>query len=178
MENTNRKKRVRVNVNSDESEFNSPEVKKLKENLLDDLINNDSEFPATCHDFDSFMKTLEEQITPSPATEVVDLTADSDESTPELGYLLEASDDELGIPPRVMTTVEIIKSDGLCESNELSNELWELDERIPNYDLFDLGIYSSSVCDYVAIDGLFDDHSDLGFGSPDFLWRPETLPAN
>jgi hypothetical protein len=36
--------------------------------------------------------------TSSPAP-VVDLTSDSGESQPELGYLLEASDDELGLPP-------------------------------------------------------------------------------
>ncbi|KAK4373303.1 hypothetical protein RND71_008687 [Anisodus tanguticus] len=174
MEQMNRKKRVRVN--SDESEFNSPEVKKLRENLLDDL--DDSEFSATCHDFDDFMKSFEEEITqaPAPAPEVVDLT---DESQLELGYLLEASDDELGLPPASTETAvesELIRVNS--DSTELSNELWELS----NYDSFELGIndlvdYNNDiVCEYVVLDGLFD-HSDLGFGSVDFLWRPETLPA-
>ncbi|XP_010319422.2 uncharacterized protein [Solanum lycopersicum] len=179
-----RKKRVRVE--SEESEYNSPEVKKLKENLLYDLTDDDdsSEFCTTSHDFDSFMKSFEEEITasPSPAkvmeTEAVDLTADSDESQPELGYLLEASDDELGLPP---ATAE--GSESVVELIGVSpDSIWEVEERIPNYDSFELGIadlvdFNTGVCEYVALDGLFD-HSDLGFGSPDFLWRPETLPAN
>lgn len=177
MENMSRKKRVRVD--SDESEYDSPEVKKLRENLLDDLDgDDDSEFCTTSHDFDSFMKSFEEEITAKGTekeTEVVDLTADTDESQPELGYLLEASDDELGLPP-APTTVE-----SESEIELIRNELWEVEERIPNYDLFELGMadlvdYNAGVGEYVALDGLFD-HSDLGFASPDFLWRPETLPA-
>ncbi|XP_055801135.1 uncharacterized protein LOC129870388 [Solanum dulcamara] len=175
--NMSRKKRVRVD--SDDSEYNSPEVKKLRENLLEDLT--DDEFCTTSHDFDSFMKSFEEEITASPAkateTEIVDLTVDSDESQPELGYLLEASDDELGLPPPAAKAVE-----SETEIELMGSELWEVEERIPNYDSFELGMadlvdYEDSVCEYVALDGLFD-HSDLGFGSPDFLWRPETLPAN
>ncbi|KAK4371118.1 hypothetical protein RND71_010593 [Anisodus tanguticus] len=97
----------RVRVNSDELEFNSPDVKKLRENLLDDDLIDDSKFSATCHDFDSFMKSFEEEITPATAMEVVDLTEDSDVSRPELGYLLETSDDELGLPPpSTATSVE------------------------------------------------------------------------
>ncbi|KAM6566287.1 hypothetical protein CsatA_025415 [Cannabis sativa] len=51
------------------------------------------------------MKSLEEEIsapscsvTPTPAP-VVDLASESGESQPDLGYLLEASDDELGLLP-------------------------------------------------------------------------------
>ncbi|CAN4075624.1 unnamed protein product [Withania somnifera] len=180
MENMSRRKRARVN--SDESESNSPEVKRLREDLLNDL-NEESEFCTMSRDFDSFMKSFEEEITtsPSPATtvtetEVVELMADSDESQPDLGYLLEASDDELGLPPpstAVETEAEIELIRVSSDSIELCSELWELEERIPNYDSFELGItdlvdYNESVCEYVAIDGLFD-HSDL--------WRPETLPA-
>ncbi|KAJ8564723.1 hypothetical protein K7X08_001183 [Anisodus acutangulus] len=166
MEQMNRKKRVRVN--SDESEFNSPEVKKLRENLLDDF--DDSEFSSTCHDFDDFMKSFEEEITPAPAPEVVDLT---DESQLELGYLLEASDDELGLPPASReTTVESELIRVNSDSTELSNELWELS----NYDSFELGIndlvdYNNDiVCEYVVLDGLFD-HSDLGFGGFEDIGR-------
>ncbi|KAL6987156.1 hypothetical protein U1Q18_012911 [Sarracenia purpurea var. burkii] len=47
------------------------------------------------------MKRFEEEIStlPPPTMTVVDLISDSGESHPELGYLLEAFDDELGIPP-------------------------------------------------------------------------------
>ncbi|KAL6973628.1 hypothetical protein U1Q18_027813, partial [Sarracenia purpurea var. burkii] len=49
------------------------------------------------------MKRFEEEISTlpylPPTMTVVDLISDSDEYQSELGYLLEASDDELGIPP-------------------------------------------------------------------------------
>ncbi|KAG6424512.1 hypothetical protein SASPL_114930 [Salvia splendens] len=71
------------------------------------------------------MKSFEEEITTSPTSShgsraaeerivesasdcvesgeveegIVELVSDSGESRPDLGYLLEASDDELGIPP-------------------------------------------------------------------------------
>ncbi|CAL5350131.1 unnamed protein product [Camellia sinensis] len=173
------KKRVRDD--SDESEFSEshlPEVKRLKDDLLSNL--DDSDLCSTIPDLDSFMKSFEEEISasapPSPPVAVVDLTSDSGESQPELGYLLEASDDELGLPPSVTTTSSSevselvrISSD---ESDELS-ELWRFDDQILSYDSFEIGIaghednYNGiNNGEYVALDGLFD-YSDLGFGSYD-----------
>ncbi|XP_060214866.1 uncharacterized protein LOC132641792 [Lycium barbarum] len=153
--------RKRVHDDSSELEINSPEVKRVRENLLDDLL-NDSELSTPSHDIDSFIKILEEEITTLPST---------GESQPELGYLLEASDDELGLPPPAELETESVRGG-------LSNEFW------PSYDSFDLGsveldnnYYSDNIMgEYVGLDGLFD-HSDLGYGSGDYLWRPETLPA-
>ena len=88
----NNKKRVRDD--SPDSESDSAEVKRLRENLLDFL--DDSDSVPTIQDLDSVMKSFEEEISPVP---VVDLTSESGESQPDLGYLLEASDDELGLPP-------------------------------------------------------------------------------
>ncbi|KAE8666071.1 protein NIM1-INTERACTING 2-like [Hibiscus syriacus] len=53
--------------------------------------------------------SFEEEISVAPSTstesvQVVDLTSDSGESKPDLGYLLEASDDELGLPPPTAST--------------------------------------------------------------------------
>ncbi|KAE8038457.1 hypothetical protein FH972_010965 [Carpinus fangiana] len=48
------------------------------------------------------MKSFKEEISQActySSVLVVDLMSDSDESQPELEYLLEASDDELGLPP-------------------------------------------------------------------------------
>ncbi|XP_009804742.1 uncharacterized protein [Nicotiana sylvestris] len=177
MDQVSSKKRVRDN--SAELEINSPEVKRLREDLLDDLY-DPSEFCSSNHDLDSFMKSFEDEITTSPEPATARVSSDSGESQPELGYLLEASDDELGLPPATESETELV---GVCsESAELSNELLGFDGEIPGYDPFDLGIveseqYSANVIgEYVGLDGLFD-HSDLGFGSGDFLWRPETLPA-
>ncbi|KAM3328366.1 hypothetical protein P3S68_033058 [Capsicum galapagoense] len=162
--------RKRVCDDSDELEINSPEVKRLREDLLDDLYdseyndnnNNDNNTPS--HDLDSYMKSFAEEITSLPQ--------------PELGYLLEASDDELGLPPPKELSADIESSvQVVTESPRLSNEFW------PSYeDSFDCGIiesdhYSGNIMgEYVGLDGLFD-YSESGFGSGDFLWRPETLPA-
>ncbi|OIS95784.1 PREDICTED: uncharacterized protein LOC109235254 [Nicotiana attenuata] len=176
MDQLSSKKRVRDN--SAELEINSPEVKRLREDLLDDLY-DPSEFCSSSHDLDSFMKSFEDEIT-SPEPAMAGVWSESGESQPELGYLLEASDDELGLPPPTESETELSR---VCtESAEIRNELLGFDGEIPGYDPFDLGIvesdqYSANVIgEYVVLDGLFD-HSELGFGSGDFLWRPETLPA-
>ncbi|KAF7133091.1 hypothetical protein RHSIM_Rhsim09G0108900 [Rhododendron simsii] len=193
MEELSNKKRVRDD--SDEPESDSPEVKKLRDDLLGNL--DDSDLCTTSQDLDSFMKSFEEEISSSPPTpppaSVVDLTSESGESRPELGYLLEASDDELGLPPSTTESpsefaeLERVPSDA---SGELG-ELWRFDEdQIPSYDAFEFGIGGGEVNfngglnngEYVdvAFDGLFD-YSDLGYGSYDTedvpLWRPETTPA-
>lgn len=61
-----------------------------------DWLDEDSEIHATGLDLDSFMKSSEKEFTASPSAggrelaevEVVDLTSDSGESRPDLGYLL------------------------------------------------------------------------------------------
>jgi len=170
------KKRVRDD--SDEPESDSPEVKRLRDDLLGNL--DDSDLCTTSQDLDSFMKSFEEEIsstppTPPPASAVVDLTSDSGQSQPDLGYLLEASDDELGLPPSTTESpsevAELIRveSDASCELSEL----WRFDEQISSYDSFEFGIGGDDVNftggglnngEYVALDGLFD-YSDLAFGS-------------
>jgi len=194
MEELSNKKRARDN--SDESESDSPEVKRLREDLLGNL-DDSSDLCTTTQDLDSFMKSFEEEIssppTPPPAASVVDLTSDSGESRPVLGYLLEASDDELGLPPSTtespsaVTELDRVPSDASVELSELFRFD---DDQIPSYDSFEFGIAGDGVGfngglsngEYadVAFDGLFE-YSDLGYGSYDTedvpLWRPETTPA-
>lgn len=191
--------RKRVRDELEDSRFDSPEVKRIKEDLLENF--DDTDFFTASHELDSFMKSFEKEISSSGSTlaeesaaatasaAVVDLTSESGDSQPELGYLLEASDDELGIPP---STSDVEKDESVSRvptnSAELSNELWRYDEGIPNFDSFEFGIgdggsyYNNNNNtlgggEYVALDGLFD-YSDVGFGSSDYLWRPEMLPAN
>ncbi|XP_059668739.1 uncharacterized protein LOC132313813 [Cornus florida] len=98
-----REKRVRDEW--DKSELDSAEVKRLR----DDLLNlDDSDLGTNCPDLDSFMKSFEEEISVSPAPPAndVDLTSDAEDSQLELGYLLEASDDELGLPPSTTSSSE------------------------------------------------------------------------
>lgn len=188
MENQSLKKRVR-----DDSEHDSPEVKRLRDDLLGFL--DDSEPDQTTQDLDSVMKSLEEEISapscsasPAPApVPVVDLTSDSGESQPELGYLLEASDDELGLPPSSSSSEEFKEETELVRVSSDSSgigELWSFDDQILTYDSFELGTgtgdnFDNNNSDYVAFDGLFG-YSDVYFDSSDysdFSWRSETLPA-
>jgi hypothetical protein len=62
---------------------------------------------------------------------VVDLTSDSSESQSELGYLLEASDDELGLPPSGNSLGKEVKNSETELGRDSSyssgiGELWEL----------------------------------------------------
>ncbi|XP_042038195.1 uncharacterized protein LOC121784082 [Salvia splendens] len=119
-----RKEEEADETETESEEIDSPEVERLREDLLDG-IDEDSDLCTSIHDLDSFMKSFEEEITTSPTSShgsgaaeerivesasdcgesgeveegIVELVSDSGESRPDLGYLLEALDDELGIPP-------------------------------------------------------------------------------
>ncbi|KAL2551656.1 hypothetical protein Fot_05275 [Forsythia ovata] len=118
-----------------------PEVKRLGEDLLDSL-GDELEFYTTNQDLDSFIKSFEEEImgSPSPTMDVVGLkSASEEESQSDLGYLLEASDDELGLPPSALSPVGAL-CEGKAElgrvdsdSSKLSGELWGF----PNHDSFE-----------------------------------------
>ncbi|KAG8475675.1 hypothetical protein CXB51_032410 [Gossypium anomalum] len=115
MDELNSKKRARDDSN--ESGLDSPDVKRLR----DDLFLDDSDSLPLNQDLASVMKSFEEEIAavPSTSTEsmpVVDLTSDSGDSQPDLGYLLEASDDELGLPPPTASTTD---TEGRSEATDL-----------------------------------------------------------
>ncbi|GER32773.1 1-pyrroline-5-carboxylate dehydrogenase 2 [Striga asiatica] len=157
-------------------ESDSPAVKRLKEDLLGGS-DDEGEFCEASEDLDSFVKSFQEEITASPAAGV-DPASDCSETRPDLGYLLEASDDELGLPP---TTV-VSGSEPRPEFDRVESESSELIWDLPSYDPFGFGFgevgadYGAGGGEYAALDGLFD-HSDLGFGSGDFEYRAESLPA-
>ncbi|XWS69778.1 hypothetical protein CRYUN_Cryun04dG0207800 [Craigia yunnanensis] len=182
----NSKKRVRDD--SAESDVDLPEVKRLRDDLLDFLDDSDS-LPVN-QDLALVMKSFEEEISSAALTSmvsvpVVDLTTDSGESQSDLGYLLEASDDELGLPPTATATdckegrsevTELVRVDS---DSSAFGELWGFEDHIPSYDLFDFGIGDNYNGDHVAFDGLFE-YPDVYYDSSEFsglLWRPETLSA-
>ncbi|KAK9052263.1 hypothetical protein SSX86_028891 [Deinandra increscens subsp. villosa] len=174
MESLSNNKRVRSD-SEDDSEFDSPEAKRIQHDLLDALEDSD-EYAADQH-LDSFIKSFEDEISPPPET--VDRTSDSGESRPDLEFLLEASDDELGLPPTETAATEPERIPApAAESVELGVFSW-LDDQIPDYGSLE---YEFDYADgdvngeYVAIDGLFD-HTDPGFGSSDLSRLPESLPA-
>ncbi|XWS34030.1 hypothetical protein CRYUN_Cryun21dG0004600 [Craigia yunnanensis] len=181
MEELNSKKRVRDELA--ELDLELPEVKRLRDDLLDFLDDSDS-LPVN-QDLASVMKSFEEEISAAASTStesvpVVDLTSDSGESQPDLGYLLEASDDELGLPPPTPTekvrneVTELVHVDS--DSSGIG-ELWGFENQIHNYDSFEFGIGDNYSGDHVAYDGLFE-YPDAYYDSSEFsglLWRPETL---
>lgn len=144
------KKRVRHEL--DELVLDSPDVKRLKDDLFDDS-SHDSEI----QDLDSLMKSFEDEL--STATE-----QGSGETLPDLGYLFEASDDELGLPPPPPPPPPSTLLPPSSDSSEVG-ELCGFEERVTGFGAFDLD------------EGLFE-YSDVCLDSDDlFSWRPETLPA-
>jgi hypothetical protein len=188
-DNTSKK---RLRDDSEESERESSEAKRLRDDLLDFL--NDSDPTPSTQDLDSVMKSLQDEISASSSsTTSLRVTSDSGESQAQIGYLLEASDDELGLPPPGYPSVHEEKKDETELARVLSDssgigELWEFENQIPSYDSFDLGtgfgtygyenINENINTDYVAFDGIFN-HSDVYYDSNDFSdpWRHGTLPA-
>ncbi|KAL2546476.1 hypothetical protein Fot_15709 [Forsythia ovata] len=126
MEEVKIKKRGRDVSEEPDSLIDLPEVKRLREDLLESL-SDESDFCTTNQDLDSFMKSFEEEImgSPSPTVDVVDLKSASEESQPDLGYLLEASDDELGLPPSASSPAGVL-NEGKTELGRVDSDSSEL----------------------------------------------------
>ncbi|AET05320.2 hypothetical protein MTR_8g104140 [Medicago truncatula] len=135
-------------------EPDSYEVNEIKDDILNIL--DETENVTTVQGLDSVIKSFEEEIL-APGQDLNPTHVPvSDNLNPNLGYLLEASDDEL---------------DGV----DLSGFFW-FEEDIRNNEAFGFMGYDAVADDngggYVTIDGLFD-YADPG----DLLWRSETLQA-
>ncbi|XXG83779.1 hypothetical protein AAC387_Pa10g1459 [Persea americana] len=167
-ENGSNKKRARV----DSAE--SPESKRIRSDLLDIL--DDVEFSGgdrdpPVQDLATVMKILEEEIAPASAS-------DSGESQPELGYLLEASDDELGLPPTESSSGGDVEEgfDILLGATEAVgfDEIWRFDDGIPCYDALEIGFPGEEEMEGpVVFEGLFE-YPDF---VSDFPWRYGSVPA-
>uniref|UniRef100_A0A2P2MZY3 Uncharacterized protein LOC107262050 n=1 Tax=Rhizophora mucronata TaxID=61149 RepID=A0A2P2MZY3_RHIMU len=188
MEEHSNKKRVR-----DESDelggLELPEVKRIRDDLLLGIL-DDSDPDPTSQDLDSVMKSFEVEISASSSSlaHVVDPTSDSGDSQPELAHLLEASDDELGLPPSsinysgdgevVNQEKELVRVDS-SDSVETVG-FWGFEDEIPSYDSLEFGVVGSYDIGYVACDdGLFE-YSNVCYDSSelsDFPYRLGTMPA-
>ncbi|XP_015070900.1 uncharacterized protein LOC107015215 [Solanum pennellii] len=169
--------------------LDSTEAKQIREDILDILEEPDAltECPPEVQDLDSVMKSFEEEIlhhSPLNDTQtVLDLTpSESGDSQPDLGYLLEASDDELGLPPTISPANDQVNVESavMPEAAEFANMAGFEDEML-NYDTFDFGmdhevrVGDNSNGDFVTVGGLFDYPEPSDFS--DFSWRQESLPA-
>ncbi|KAF9593171.1 hypothetical protein IFM89_020467 [Coptis chinensis] len=179
----NEKKRVRDD--SSESDSDSVVAKRFRDDLLEIL--DDSEVNTATQDLASVMKSFEEEISiPNPSNNT-DLTSESGESQPELGYLFEASDDELGLPPAFSGSSSSEEEENLKkEENDVISvpsfavgldQIWKFEDEISSYDEF--AICGDENSEFLALDGLFD-YSDMYNGHSDFSdfsYRVESLHA-
>lgn len=181
-----------VRVDSDDSRLESPEVQRIQDDLLhildEDTVTERDPDPEI-QGLESVIRSFEEEIlvaAPELAPAVLDQTYDSGESQLELGYLLEASDDELGLPPTISpeeeTKIEAVDFDTSSLGAAGLTGFLGFENEIPNYDSFEFGVgfdpYSNTddtSGELVALGGLFD-YSDRSFEpaeNSEFLYLPE-----
>ncbi|CAL9147458.1 unnamed protein product [Musa hybrid cultivar] len=185
MEDSRDRKRRRDEAEEQES----PEAKRLRDDLFLDILDDDAE--AGDQDIASVMKSLEEEIAlsspPPPPTRALVKT-----DQPDLGFLLEASDDELGLPPPALSSsddggeapaADDPAAEGVAVEGVVFGQIWGLDDDITGYyDGFDLGIgpddrvdTTDAAEDGVFYDGGLFDYADVLCAPPDILdlsWAP------
>lgn len=175
-------------VESDDSGVNSPDAKRIQDDLLNILDESDD---PTIQGLDTVIKSFEEEIlvsVPGPVTH-------TDTCQPELGYLLEASDDELGLPPTFSGEEKISAVDLAAEASVSGaadfGEILGFEDGIPSYDSCEFGLagessgssYNGSYNDsgdFVTLSGLFDYSSENYAPANDVSggqWQPESLSA-
>ncbi|WOK93458.1 hypothetical protein Cni_G02156 [Canna indica] len=195
MENSGEHKRFREEC---VDELESPEVKRLRDDLLFDMLDEDTAATGD-EDLASVMKSLEEEIAlPSPRSEPqLGEEAFDVAGQPDLGFLFEASDDELGLPPTDVPS-SADESGGTAEpqveveamplpESDGFGQIWGLDDAIEGYDGFGLVMRPeageaapAAAEDGLVFDGgLFDYADELSgpYDMSDLSWRPESLPA-
>ncbi|KAL2321208.1 hypothetical protein Fmac_030177 [Flemingia macrophylla] len=137
-------------------------------NILDDADNVPERDSVT--GLDSVIKSFEDEINAASSGDPT-AVSDSGDIQTNLGYLLEASDDELGLPP----TVGAAGDPGRVDP-DIVNGFGGFEDDFPGYDAYGFGF--SAECDgggggFVTVDGLFD----YAETAADVLWRPESLQA-
>lgn len=147
-------------------------------NMLDDTDNVPERDSVL--GLDSVIKSFEDEILASGLDPgLVEVSGSPGELLPEnLGYLLEASDDELGLPPTVAPDEEPgrVGPEGVDLTGFVGFE-----DDVPSYDEFGFGAGWPVETDgtdagdggFVTGDGLFDYAEPAG----DVLWRSESLQA-
>jgi len=165
----------------DSAEFQLARVDPDFFSMLNDAENVTERDPAVeVEHLDSFIKSFEEEILAPPSSDP-NLPPEPEVFEPNLGYLLEASDDELGLPPTVAPCEDESKHE-IFDSGRVGPEGVDLtgflgfEDDIGSYEGFGFvgyGDVDDNGGGYVTIDGLFD-HAEPG---ADILWRSESLQA-
>ncbi|EPS67874.1 hypothetical protein M569_06905, partial [Genlisea aurea] len=147
-----------------------PETKRLREDILDYFDEEAAEESVSAEEeLNSRMKSLEDEIKDAAAAaEVVDKAAtEYGDSRTDLGYLFEATDDELGLPPTASESPIRSGYYGLVRAESDASEIGGEFLESPTYeDPFGFGFAAAENTEYIALDGLFD-YSNMNFGSGD-----------
>lgn len=148
-------KRPRLEV--DESSPESPEAKRVRDNLLDILEDgDDDDRDAAWQDLASFMEIFKEEVgMPEPPVPEAGLPEplEPDLAPPaDLSYLLEASDDDLGLPPAAVGEGE--GGGGFGEAVVHAGGGWGLEEEVLGYEFGGWGEED------LALGGFLDCYSD------------------
>ncbi|KAL4353636.1 hypothetical protein GQ457_06G039100 [Hibiscus cannabinus] len=158
-------------------------------NILDDADPAAGPVPAI-QGLDSVIKSFEEEILIPDQAGLPEAVLNSGEPRPELGFLFEASDDELGLPPSFPSVEEEQKFETVFDVEEGGvsggvgfGEMMGNEFPIPIYDSFEFGIGgdsdtnnnipSNSGGDFVTLGGLFEPTADIS----ELTWRHESLSA-
>lgn len=193
-------KRVRAvsepNLDSANSDLFSPEANRIQYDLfdiLDDAEGVTDRDPAI-QGLDSVIRSFEEEILVPQAPSALDLSLEAAETRSELGYLLEASDYELGLPPSFGSSAE---DDGkvadgelptpagfgfgetVAFENEMSQSVYDSFEFVPEATPSNGNNDDATGNEFVILGGLFDfpEGSCETDDGPEMSWRPESLPA-
>ncbi|KAG6528065.1 uncharacterized protein LOC122039739 [Zingiber officinale] len=161
-----------------EEEMPSPGTKRLREDLLFDDDDEGEDTVAGEQDIASVMKSLEEEISLPEKGK----GGEAGEQ-PDLGFLLEASDDELGLPPppAASSSSEEAAAAPAAEAEAEAEavwfgQMWELADDFDEY--YGMGEFAGlrpeerPVAEAEEVTGF-----DL-FDFADSLWPSESLPAN
>ncbi|KAL5544762.1 hypothetical protein UlMin_008546 [Ulmus minor] len=181
---------------SDESVVETPEANLLRDDILNILDDSDTlmDRGSAIQDLDSVIRSFQEEIqVPDPEPVTMLISSDSGESQPELGYLLEASDDELGLPPTAgvgageETKIQAVDFENSSDNAGGFDGMLMFGEEVPSYESFEFGIGTDSNCrendndvDFLALGGLFDNSWEGSYETSsvsEVSWRGETLPA-
>ncbi|KAG6473636.1 uncharacterized protein LOC122026511 [Zingiber officinale] len=173
----------------------SPEVKRLRADLLFDILDDDAG-PTGEQDLEFVMKSLEEEIgLPAPAPlPVSQLSEERYEvvAQPDIGFLFEASDDELGLPPTDAPSsadergVAAEEEVGVSVDAEVAGvgQIWGPDDAADGFGLWmqpeEPEEATVATEDAIALDGALFDYTDEVSGPYDIsdqTWRTESLPA-
>ncbi|XP_074571568.1 uncharacterized protein LOC141828101 [Curcuma longa] len=172
------------------------EVKRLRADFLFDILDDDAGATGE-QDLASVMKSFEEEISlPSPddLPSVSQLSEEGlevvqqQQQQPDLGFLYEASDDELGLPPADAASSAdesgAAAEVGASVDAEVAgfSRIWGLDDAVDGYDGFGLGMRPEERAfeDGLSLEGgLFDYPDEISgpYDLYDLTWRTESLPA-